>query len=188
MGTITLPEATHLDAPIPYLEVKPVGRVLKTKSSQRELPLVGAALAAMKLRPMGFPRYGDKSSALSATLNKFVLENGLRPTKDHTVYSLRHSFKDRLVAAQAPDSTIDNLMGHASGKPRYGDGPPLELKLKFLESIAFKPPSRLWRSSKRRARLRAVSACFSSASSASNFSNMGRWTSPSSSMEIGQQD
>ena len=138
-----LPEAIHLDAPIPYVEIKPVGRVLKTKSSKREIPLVGAALAAMKLRPMGFPRYRDKSSSLSATLNKYLLENGLRPTKAHTVYSLRHSFKDRLVAAQAPDSTIDSLMGHGTGKPRYGDGPPLELKLKFLESIAFKPPSRL---------------------------------------------
>ena len=138
-----LPEAIHLDAPVPYVEIKPVGRVLKTKSSKREIPLVGAALAAMKLRPMGFPRYRDKSSSLSATLNKYLLEHGLRPTKDHTVYSLRHSFKDRLIAAQAPDSTIDSLMGHESGKPRYGDGPPLELKLKFLEAIAFKPPSRL---------------------------------------------
>jgi len=138
-----LPEAIHLDAPIPYVEIKPVGRVLKTKSSKREIPLVGAALAAMKLRPEGFPRYRDKSSSLSATLNKYLLEHDLRPTKDHTVYSLRHSFKDRLVAAQAPDSLIDSLMGHKRGGPRYGDGPPLGLKLKFLESIAFKPPSRL---------------------------------------------
>ena len=44
-------------------------------------------------RRHGFPRYRDKSSNLSATLNKFLLENGLRPTEDHTVYSLRHSFK-----------------------------------------------------------------------------------------------
>ncbi|MCP3447359.1 tyrosine-type recombinase/integrase [Bradyrhizobium sp. CCGUVB14] len=138
-----LPEAIHLDAPIPYVEIKPVGRVLKTKSSKREIPLVGAALAAMKLRPDGFPRYRDKSSSLSATLNKYLLEHNLRPTKDHTVYSLRHSFKDRLVAARAPDSLIDSLMGHKRGGPRYGDGPPLSLKLEFLESIAFKPPSRL---------------------------------------------
>ena len=46
----------------------------------------------MRLRPDGFSRYRDKSSNLSATLNKYLLENGLRPTKNHTVYSLRHSF------------------------------------------------------------------------------------------------
>jgi integrase len=137
------PNAIHLDAQIPYLEIVPDGRVLKTKDSCREVPLVGAALAAMKLRPNGFPRYHDKSSSLSATLNKFLLENHLRPTKAHTVYSLRHSFKDRLIAAEAEDSLIDSLMGHCSGKPKYGDGPSLELKLKFLRSIAFKPPSRL---------------------------------------------
>jgi hypothetical protein len=137
------PSAIHLDAPIPYVEVLPDGRVLKTEDSRREIPLVGAALAAMKLRPDGFPRYRDKSSSLSATLNKFLLENHLRPTKAHTVYSLRHSFKDRLIAAEAPDSLIDSLMGHRTGKPKYGKGPPLELKLKFLQSIAFKPPSRL---------------------------------------------
>lgn len=135
--------AIHLDAQIPYVEILPEGRVLKTKDSKRQIPLVGAALAAMKRRPDGFPRYRDKSSSLSAAVNKYLLENGLRPTKAHTVYSLRHSFKDRLVAAEAPDSLIDSLMGHRTGKPRYGDGPPLELKLKFLELIAFKPPSGL---------------------------------------------
>jgi integrase len=137
------PNAIHLDAEIPFVEIVPDGRVLKTKDSCREIPLVGAALAAMRLRPDGFPRYRDKSSSLSATLNKFLLENHLRPTKAHTVYSLRHSFKDRLIAAEAEDSLIDSLMGHCTGKPKYGNGPSLELKLKFLRSIAFRPPSRL---------------------------------------------
>jgi integrase len=132
--------AILLGASIPYVKVLPEGRRLKTDDSQREIPLVGAALAAMKLRPEGFPRYRDKSSNLSATLNKYLLENGLRPTKDHSVYSLRHSFKDRLVAAEAPDSLIDNLMGHKTYKPKYGKGPSLELKLKYLQQIAFKPP------------------------------------------------
>lgn len=138
-----LPQTIHLDAPIPYVEVLPEGRVLKTHDSKREIPLVGVALAAMKLHPNGFPRYRDKSSSLSALVNKFLHVNGLRPTKDHTVYSLRHSFKDRLIAAEAPDSLIDSLMGHRTGKPKYGKGPPLELKSKFMESIAFTPPSGL---------------------------------------------
>ena len=135
--------AIHLDADIPYIEVLPDGRVLKTEDLQREIPLVGVALEVMKLRPDGFPRYRDKASSLSAAVNKFLGDHGLRPTKDHTIYSLRHSFKDRLVAAEAPDSLIDSLMGHRTGKPKYGKGPSLELKLKYLESIAFRPPSRL---------------------------------------------
>lgn len=136
-------DAIRLDAKIPYVKIQPDGRKLKTEDSEREIPLVGVALAAMKLRPQGFPRYRDKSSGLSGTLNKFLRENGLRPTKEHSVYSLRHSFKDRLVAAEAPDSLIDSLMGHKTYKPKYGKGPSLELKLKFLEAIALRSPKRL---------------------------------------------
>jgi integrase len=136
-------DAIRLDAKIPYVKIQPDGRKLKTEESEREIPLVGVALAAMKLRPQGFPRYRDKSASLSATVNKFLRVNGLRPTKDHSVYSLRHSFKDRLVAAEAPDSLIDSLMGHKTYKPKYGKGPSLELKLKFLEAIALRPPERL---------------------------------------------
>lgn len=84
---------------------------------------MGAALAALRKRPAGFPHYRDKSSMLSAALNKFLRENDLRPTKNHAVYSLRHSFKDRLIAAEAPDSMIDNLMGHKTNKPKYGKVP-----------------------------------------------------------------
>jgi integrase len=136
-------DAIVLNAAIPYVRILPDGRRLKTEDSRREIPLVGTALAAMQKRPQGFPRYRDKSSNLSATLNKYLLENGLRPTKDHTVYSLRHSFKDRLIAVEAPDSLIDSLMGHKTYKPKYGKGPSLELKLKFLQQIAFRPPASL---------------------------------------------
>jgi integrase len=135
--------AICLDAEIPHVKILPEGRRLKTEDSAREIPLVGVALAAMRLHPKGFPRYRDKSSGLSGTLNKFLSENGLRPTKDHSVYSLRHSFKDRLIGAEAPDSLIDSLMGHKTYKPKYGKGPSLELKLKFMSRIAFRPPERL---------------------------------------------
>ena len=134
------PQAIRLDAAVPYVKIMPEGRRLKTEDSEREIPLVGVALMAMKLRPDGFPRYRDKSSGLSATLNKYLSENGLRPTVDHTVYSLRHSFKDRLVAVEAPDSLIDSLMGHKTYKPKYGKGPSLDLKLKYLQRISLTPP------------------------------------------------
>lgn len=141
---VNLQENTiQLSAPIPFIRVMADGRRLKTGHSEREIPLVGVALKALQRRPAGFPKYRDKSTGLSASVNKYLAENGLRPTKDHTLYSLRHSFKDRLVAAEAPDSLIDSLMGHKTYKPKYGKGPPLELKLKYLTQIAFSAPDRL---------------------------------------------
>jgi integrase len=128
---------------IPHVKILPDGRRLKIADSQREIPLVGAALAAMRKRPNGFPRYRDKSSSLSATVNKYLADNNLRPTKDHTVYSLRHSFKDRLIAVEAPDSLIDALMGQKTYKPKYGKGPALDLKLKYIQRIALRPPTSL---------------------------------------------
>jgi integrase len=132
-----------LNAPVPHVRIIADGRRLKTEQSERDIPLVGVALKALQAHPQGFLRYRDKSSGLSATINKFLVEHDLRPTKDHTLYSLRHSFKDRLVAAEAPDSLIDSLMGHRTNKPKYGKGPPLELKLKYLAQIAFKTPAEL---------------------------------------------
>ena len=144
---LNLNETTiFLDAPIPYVRVMADGRRLKTEHSDREIPLVGCALLAMKRMRGGFKKYHDNSSGFSATANKFLKENGLRPTQDHSVYSLRHSFKDRLIAAEAQDSLIDSMMGHDSKRPRYGKGPSLGLKLKFLKQIAFRPPQSLARS------------------------------------------
>jgi hypothetical protein len=62
----------------------------------------------LKLHPEGFPRYRDKGGALSAVVNKYLRDNDLRPDENQTIYSLRHSFKDRLVAEEAPDSLIDS--------------------------------------------------------------------------------
>ena len=44
--------AIHLDAPIPYVEILPDGRQLKTEDSKRQLPLVGVALDR-EFRPAG---------------------------------------------------------------------------------------------------------------------------------------
>ncbi len=130
-----------LDADIPHVRVLPDGRRMKTPQSQRDVPLVGAALAAMKAQPDGFPQYHDKGAGLSATVNKFLDENNLRQGGDRTLYSLRHTFKDRLTAVEAEDSMIDALMGHKETGSKYGTGPSLKLKLKYLHRIAFKPPA-----------------------------------------------
>nr|WP_246504801.1 tyrosine-type recombinase/integrase [Microvirga antarctica] len=134
-------ETIHLTAAVPYVSVRPDGRRMKTAQSARDVPLVGVALEAMRLQPDGFPRYRDRGATLSATVNKFLSDNNLRPTEGHSLYSLRHTFEDRLTAVEAPEKLIAALMGHKYSRPKYGSGPSLEQKCKWLQQIAFKPPS-----------------------------------------------
>jgi integrase len=96
---------------------------------------------AMQAQPDGFPRYRDKADVLSALVNKALDARGLRPELGQSLYSLRHTFEDRLTAVDAPDKIIACLMGHKWSRPRYGVGPALEHKREWLERIAFRPPS-----------------------------------------------
>jgi integrase len=59
----------------------------------------------------------------------------LRPTLEHTVYSLRHTFKDRLIALECPEWVQDALMGHRVREVEYGAGPSLEQKARWLERV-----------------------------------------------------
>ena len=129
-----------LDAPIPYVRTKADGRQLKTLHSDREIPLVGAALEAMKRHPQGFPRYHDKADSLSANVNKYLANHNMLPSEDHSFYSLRHTFEDRLTDIEAPEKVIATLMGHKWYRPKYGTGPTLEQKARWMTKIAFKAP------------------------------------------------
>lgn len=135
------PDTIFLDHAVPHIQVKPDGRRMKTPQSERDTPLVGVALLALRAQPQGFPRYRDNAATLSATVNKFIAENRLRPTPDQTLYSLRHTFEDRLTAVECPEKLTAALMGHKFHRPRYGKGPSLEQKLEWLQRIAFRPPS-----------------------------------------------
>lgn len=137
-------DTIHLDAAVPYVSVRPDGRRMKTPQSQRDIPLVGVSLEAMRHFPEGFPRYRHKADALSAIVNKQLGTLKLRPTENHSVYSLRHSFEDRLTAVEVPEKLIAALMGHKYQRPKYGAGPSLEQKQKWLQRIAFKAPSMQW--------------------------------------------
>lgn len=133
-----------LDHDVPHILVRPEGRQLKTMSSRRNIPLVGVALMAMRYQPDGFPRYRDKSDTLSATLNKALISRNLRASDGtQTVYSVRHSFSDRLRNVKAPDSVVDYFMGHAGRGPKYGEGLTLENKREWLAQIAFRPPQKV---------------------------------------------
>ena len=126
----------HLDGDVPHVSIEPLDRELKTASSVRQIPLTGMALKAMQKQPKGFPSYRD-SDNLSATLNKFLDVNGLLPSEKHSLYSLRHCFKDRLRAINPGDELTDMLMGHAIDKPDYGSGFSLQQKQEVLQRISF---------------------------------------------------
>jgi len=131
-----------LDGPIPHLAIVPnEHRRLKTKKARRLMPLVGVALKAMQAQPKGFPKYAGKAPSMSAVINQYLRANGLMPSEDHTLYSLRHSFKDRLRAIEPPGELLDELMGHSNGKPDYGAGHTLEQKRKWLQRIALPVPA-----------------------------------------------
>jgi len=72
-------------------------------------------------------------------VNKFFEDHALRESERHTLYSLRHGFKDRLCDVETPEELKDALMGHDTKKPKYGDGHGLYLKLKYISRIALAP-------------------------------------------------
>ena len=129
-------ETIHLDHDVPFISIEPTGRQLKTKNARRRIPLVGVSLEAMKAAPRGFPRYRTNSAGLSGTVNKFLRENGLLETPGHSLYGLRHSFEDRLLAADIDERVRRDLFGHALNRERYGDGLALPALRDLLQRVA----------------------------------------------------
>jgi len=125
----------HLDGEVPYVSISGDGRKLKTPHSARDIPLVGVALAAAKAFPGGFEHYRPRPDSLSTLVNKYLELNKLKPTPDHSLYSLRHSFEDRLTALDPPDKIIACLMGHKFHRPRYGQGPTLPQLRSWVKRI-----------------------------------------------------
>ena len=72
-------------------------REIKNIHSERQVPLVGLALAAAKRHPEGFPRYRHTRN-YSAAVNKFMRENDLLP-EGVTIGGVRHTWESRLKAA-----------------------------------------------------------------------------------------
>ncbi|MDK1386403.1 site-specific integrase [Sinorhizobium sp. 8-89] len=132
------PQDIRLEDEVPHIEVaERTDRRQKSEYSIRRVPLVGISLWAMRQRPQGFAKYQDKSDSASALINKVMRNNGLMPTDDHSIYSMRHSFQDRIENAGCSDRMQADLMGHEFGRPKYGDGPEMKRRQKFLEGIMF---------------------------------------------------
>ena len=127
-----------LDNEIPHVVIQPHShRPLKTRSSERVIPLVGASLwAAQRIKQNAqgteycFPRYTNNertnANSASAALNKWL--KVVTGNKDYVIHGLRHSFRVRLRAVDAPIEMIDRLGGWSlkSVGQSYGDGYQLE--------------------------------------------------------------
>lgn len=134
-GAGLLPEHIRLDGDVPYISIEAVGRQLKNQHSKRVIPLVGVSLEAFRECPKGFPTYRSKDK-ISDTANKFMRENGLLETPGHSLYSLRHGFEDRLLAAGVDERIRRDLFGHALKRERYGQGATLAHLHSVVSSVA----------------------------------------------------
>ena len=133
-----------LHCEIPHLDLKPhAWRGLKTRGSQRQIPLVGASLwAARRVKgtnnasPYAFPRYtsakGTNANSAPAAINKWLRP---RVPEGCVIHSFRHSLRDRLRAVQCPSDMIDQIGGWSTAGvgQAYGEGYRLSRKLECLE-------------------------------------------------------
>ena len=107
-----------LDTDIPHISLREYQwRRLKTSSSTRVIPLVGASLwAAEQIKAQetefSFPKYCNtqkcNANSASASLNKWLkprLPNGC------VIHSFRHSLRDRLRAVECPSDIVDAIGG-----------------------------------------------------------------------------
>jgi integrase len=125
----------RLDHNVPHISIEENGRKLKSAYAKRIIPLVGVSLEAFKECPDGFPRFAD-NPGLSATVNKYFRANGLMETPGHTLYSLRHSFEDRMLAAGVDDRIRRDLFGHRLTRERYGNGASLDQLQGVIQAFA----------------------------------------------------
>ena len=132
-----------LDDEIPHVVIQPhKHRPLKTRSSERVIPLVGVSLwAAQRIKQnvtgdCCFPRYttANKTNAnsASAALNKWI--KSLTNNKENTIHGFRHSLRDRLRAADIGIELIDEIGGWSRKTvgAQYGNGYTLEKKQEAL--------------------------------------------------------
>ena len=137
-----------LDRSAPYIIIQPnTSRRLKTESSERHVPLVGASLWAAtqalsapdsKAEQFLFPRYtkgGEcNANSASAALNKWLknyVDEGV------VIHSFRHSMRDRLRAVECPSDIVDQIGGwsRSSVGESYGSGYPMPVLHKWLKMI-----------------------------------------------------
>ena len=136
----------NLNTNLPHVKLIPhKWRRLKTRNSERCIPLIGASLWASKKilehqnnSIYAFPRYTSvdncNANSASAALNKWLKSKLIN---DYVIHGLRHSFRDRLRAIECPSEIIDQLGGWSlrSIGQGYGKGYELSVLSKWMNQI-----------------------------------------------------
>lgn len=135
-----------LNESIPYIRVTPNAvRKLKNKTSDRVVPLVGAALWAAKramttkgeyLFPIFLKTWTGEdfsSGAASAALGKWLKENSLSKV-GQSLHSFRHTMRDRLRNVEAPTDLANRIGGWKTQGvgETYGQGHSLPVMQKYM--------------------------------------------------------
>lgn len=119
-------------------------RGLKTKYSQREIPLVGASLISAKhilansksihCFPLLKTKYAINSSKISFKCNEIIRK---LCGDEYSTHSLRHSLRDRLRQVDAPNELIDEIGGWSTKSvgQNYGLGYTLTKKSNYMDKI-----------------------------------------------------
>lgn len=145
-------EDVFLNCEYPYIKVVEHDvRSLKTKGSNRTVPLVGAGRwaveRAIKHQKNGFlfPKYINFSTnpfkhnadSASATLNKWLIRLSPKDGGKKTMHSFRHSVQDRLRDSGAPEELRNAICGwkNAGVGASYGEGFSMERKTICLSKI-----------------------------------------------------
>jgi integrase len=135
-----------LNAQVPHIVIRPhPWRSLKTKGSERRVPLVGAALWAAKAilaqetgSKFAFPLYNKtattNANSASGALNKWLK---VQTGEGYTIHGFRHAMRDRLRAVECPSDIADQIGGWISEGvgQGYGEGYSINVTAKWLEKI-----------------------------------------------------
>ena len=138
-------ELEDIDMENELIHIRPNAiRRLKTRNSERTLPLLGYANKAMKLalkqadEKYLYPRY-LKDGTCRATHASAALGKWLKKDFGPTAYSLRHTFRDRLRASACPLEMIDQIGGWSSigaiGS-KYGQGYDLDAVKEQFDAVS----------------------------------------------------
>ena len=134
----------HLEGDVPFVRIQPYPwRRLKTKGSERDVPLVGSSYwAARRIVQntdeggIAFPRYNrtgtTNAGSASATINKWLKQY---VPDQCTMHGFRHSMRDRLRDVECPTEIADQIGGWSSSASvgqTYGTGYSLSILHRWL--------------------------------------------------------
>jgi len=113
-------------------------RVLKTKHSERNIPLTGVSLVAARqlVNQGGWGKRLGKNMYATSIINRHFKTNCTFQHERQSFYSLRHWFQDQLTQRNVVDRIQCQLMGHKFNRPTYGDGAPLEMLRDIIADFA----------------------------------------------------